>query len=309
MPASTASRKEYIARVNRVTDFIDNNIDGCLNLSVLSGIAHFSPFHFHRIFTLLQGETPHDYIRRIRLERAASTLISDTDVQIFEVAVNCGFSGISVLSRQFREHFGVSPTEFRTYWEENSKNSKTLSKDSKPDLKNLPDFWPEKPKTKRRSKMDTHVEVKEMPAMNLLYCRHIGEFELIGSAYEKLFRYAGPRGLLRFPDTKTVSVYHDDPNVTRIEKLRQSACITVDRDVKPDGEFGTLELPAVVCAVGRFEIAETEFSAAWDEMCDWMTNSGYQPGEGLPYELYHNDHEQHPEKKFILDICIPVKPL
>jgi hypothetical protein len=43
--------------------------------------------------------------------------------------------------------------------------------------------------------------------------------------------------------TKTVTVYHDDPKVVEMEKVRQSACITVDEDVKPEGEFGKMHVP------------------------------------------------------------------
>lgn len=62
-------------------------------------------------------------------------------------------------------------------------------------------------------------------------------------------------------------------------------------------------------AVGHFEITVTEFEQAWNTMCLWFTENGYQPGNGSTYELYYNDHNEHPEKKFILDICIPVRPL
>ncbi len=68
--------------------------------------------------------------------------------------------------------------------------------------------------------METNIAVKEMPAMDLIYCRHLGQFDQIGGAYEKLFKWAGPRGLLRFPETKTLTVYHDDPKVVDIEKLQ-----------------------------------------------------------------------------------------
>ena len=76
--------------------------------------------------------------------------------------------------------------------------------------------------------METYIAVKEMPALYLIYCRHVGRFDQIGGAFEKLFKWAGPRGLLKFPDTKTVTVYHDDPKVVEMEKVRQNACITVD---------------------------------------------------------------------------------
>lgn len=157
--------------------------------------------------------------------------------------------------------------------------------------------------------MKTNIEIKEMPALDLIYCRHKGQYDQIGKAYEKLFKWAGPRGLLNFPETKTATVYHDDPKVTDTDNVRQSACITVNKDVKPEGEFGKLHLPECKCAVGHFEIDVTEFEQAWNTMCLWVSESGYQPDDRNPYELYYADPEHHPENKFELDICIPVKLL
>lgn len=65
------SRIEYRSRINRVMDYIDQHLDQTLELKTIAEIANFSPFHFHRIFTFLIGETPIDYIQRIRVEKAA----------------------------------------------------------------------------------------------------------------------------------------------------------------------------------------------------------------------------------------------
>jgi len=114
--------------------------------------------------------------------------------------------------------------------------------------------------------------------------------------------------LLKSPETKTVTVYLDDPSVTVIEKVRQDACITVNEDVKVEGEIGKATIPAAKCAVGRFQIDAKGFEKAWNTICSWMTESGYQP-DGNPYELYHNSLEEDVIQKFDLEICIPVKPL
>jgi AraC family transcriptional regulator len=148
-----------------------------------------------------------------------------------------------------------------------------------------------------------------MAPMQLVYTRHTGAFHLIGQAYEKLMKWAGPRGLLNSPDLKTVTVYHDDPNVTEIDKVRQSACITVQKEVQTAGEFGFMHLPGGTHVVGSFEISETEFEQAWNAVCIWLSGSGYQPRDAQPYELYHQDPHSHPEHKFVLDICIPVEPM
>ena len=304
------SQKEYIFRINKVMDFIDSNLHKDLNLQVLSDVANFSPFHFHRIFASYTGETLNHYVKRKRIEKAASMLIGNPDEPINNIAFYCGFSNFSVFCRNFKERYGESAQTFR---QENqskiSKNGKLISKNGKYKT-SLDDYVCHIESIKKRSsKMKTKIEVKKMPSLNLVYTRHTGEFHLIGQAYEKLMKWAGPRGLLNEPDLKTVTVYHDDPGVTDIDKVRQSACITVSQKVKTEGEFGNMSIPEGKYCVGSFEISPAEFEDAWNSVCIWISENGYQPDDGYPYELYHNDHMEHPENKFIVDICVPVKPL
>ena len=157
--------------------------------------------------------------------------------------------------------------------------------------------------------MNAKIEIKMMPEIHLASMRHVGAFDQIGLVYGKLFQWAGPKGLLANPNLKTATVYHDDPSVTDIEKLRQSACITVENPIQAEGEILPYTLKEGKYAVGRFEITDQEFEKAWNSMCVWVEENGYEEEElnGNYYELYHNNHMEHPERKFILDICIPVK--
>jgi AraC family transcriptional regulator len=315
MNTKEKSKQEYLARINRVMDYIDKNISQPIDLASIAEVAHFSPYHFHRIFTFLTGETLNNYIQRIRIEKAAQYLNDQKELSISEIADKCGFGSASLFSRTFRKHFNTSAKEFRqiekAMYSVNglrySKNGQLISKNNQP----IPGFESQlcSVELKQLIIMNTNIEVKEMPEMHVIYCRHTGAFNQIGKAYEKLAKWAGPRGLLNFPETKTITVYHDDPAVTDIEKVRQSACITVDANAKGEGEFGKMTINKGKYAVGRFEISVLEFEQAWNTMCLWFTESGYEPGNENSYELYYNDHTQHPEKKFILDICIPVKQL
>lgn len=308
------SRQEYTARINRVMDYIGKNISQVIDLSVMADIASFSPYHFHRIFTFITGETPNNFVSRIRLERAASLLQDSTKDTISEIAFRCGFINVSSFSRAFKSFFGVSAKEFRrldkAIYIKNgirySKNCKPISKIGK----NIQQVNEQICSVELNELiiMDTKIEIKQMPELNLIYCRHMGAFNKIGQAYEKLFKWAVPRGLVT-SSTKTVTVYHDDPAITGVEKVRQDASIIVEKDVKVEGEIGKSTVSAGKYAIGHFEIKETAFELAWNTMCSWLTESGYQPGEGSTYELYHNDYNEHPEHKFIVDICIPVKPL
>lgn len=304
------SRNEYFQRINRVVDYIDAHLDDDHSLETLAGVAHFSPFHFHRIFRVLTGETINNYVKRIRLQKAGSMLVSDYQRPVSEVATLCGFNSTAVFCRAFKTHYGKSTGDFRTrQMEQDSKNGQpNRNIDQFSDNASMY-FSDEFMNLNRNLNMEKNIAVKDMPAMDLIYCRHVGPFDQIGQAYEKLMKWAGPRGLLRFPETKTLTVYHDDPKVVDPEKIRQSACITVDADARPEGEFGKMHLPGSKCAVGSFKVKPHQFGEAWDAVCRWLADSGYQPSDGLPFEYYPEEHEPGPKPIFTVDICVPVKPL
>jgi len=308
------SRSEYISRINRVMEYIDNHYHEQINLDKMAQVAHFSPFHFHRIFSALTGETPADFCLRIRTEKAAQKLKDYLQSSISDIVFDCGFSSMALFARTFKRYFGMSASAYRkierpivvkdgVYY---SKNGQPLSKKNQiyvPLNNELCSV-----NLKQLVIMETNVIVKELPEMQAIYCRHTGAFDKIHEAFSKLMQFAGPRGLVG-KDSHTATVYHDDPSVTEISKVRQSACLIVNEDVKVAGEIGKMAIKGGKYAVGHFEIDVTGFENAWNTMCVWMTESGYEPGEGNPYEFYYADPEDHPEHKFVLDICIPVKTL
>jgi AraC family transcriptional regulator len=303
-------QKEYIYRINKVIDYIERNLESELTLEKLASEANFSQFHFHRIFSAFMNETLTDFIKRKRINKAASMLITDTEKPVLDVAYACGFNSFSVFCRNFKDQFGVSAQEFRRQGgPQFSKNNQTQSNLGKSDLPFTDYVCNVESLKKWRIEMNKNIEILEMPAMDVIYCRFTGPFDQIGVAYDKLFKWAGPRGLLNFPETKGITFYHDDPKVMQPGKTTQSACITVKGNVKTEGEIGKMTIPSGKHVVGHFEIGPTEFQQAWDSVCLWLSESGYQPADASPYELYHNNHELHPEKKFIVDICIPVKVL
>ena len=106
------SKIEYRSRINRVMDYIDMHLGQPLELKDIAEIANFSPFHFHRIFTFLIGETPIDYIQRLRVEKAAWKLQNEPSLPVTEIAYSCGFGSISLFSRTFKKYFGITPTQF-----------------------------------------------------------------------------------------------------------------------------------------------------------------------------------------------------
>lgn len=299
-------KADYLKRIYEVMDFVELNLDQELSLEDLSRMAFYSPFHFHRIFTVVTGETLNAFVVRKRIERIATEMLSGKTVPLNELAAKYGFNAPSSFSRSFKKFYGMSPSEFK------AKDKGQYSKICKVDSKNgqeeivFEQYICNINNLKNWIQMNAKIEVKEMPGLNLLGINHVGPYEQIGEVYGKLMQWAGPKGLLAQPNFNTVTVYHDNPKVTEISKIRQTACITIGNPVKTEGEVRSLSLDKGKFAVGRFEISPTEFGTAWDSMCVWVVENGYENRDGSYYELYHNDHMQHPEGKFILDICVPV---
>jgi len=85
-------RLEYETRVNRVIDHIRGHLADELSLSTLARVAAFSPFHFHRVFRAITGETLFGFIHRLRIEKAAGALLNHPDQSVLEIALDHGFA-------------------------------------------------------------------------------------------------------------------------------------------------------------------------------------------------------------------------
>lgn len=90
LSGSEATRAAYAARMNRVLDHIQRNLDEPLDLERLAAVACFSPYHFHRLFHAWTGETLQGHIQRLRLERAALALVFDPRKPITTIALDAG---------------------------------------------------------------------------------------------------------------------------------------------------------------------------------------------------------------------------
>lgn len=108
-----ATKQEYTVRIAIVIDYIANNLNNNIPLKELSGLANYSPFHLQKIFKQVVGETPKQYIIKLRLEAALHLLIIHPYQSIAAISADCGFSSPSVFSRAVKNYFGISPEAMR----------------------------------------------------------------------------------------------------------------------------------------------------------------------------------------------------
>lgn len=321
-------RQEYMARINRVLDYIELHLHQPLRLAQLAEVAHFSPSHFHRIFSALMQESLSQYIRRLRLEKAADFLVSHPQKSITEIALDCGFSGSAPFARDFKVAFGMCAGEWRAggylhdrrigqtdhhIRQADDKIRKAFVIPSDYLASNTSQMtW--RITMKDESRFQADVRVEALPETVVAYVRHVGPYKgdaaLFERLFTRLFQWAGPRGLTARPDAQVLAVYHDNPEITDEDKLRVSVCLSVPPDTPVNRDIGKMTLKAGRYALARFELAEDEYEQAWNAVYGgWLPESGYQPDDGPCFERYLNDPKTHPEGKCIVEICVPVKPM
>lgn len=295
-----SSRAEYLTRIHYVLDYIEANLESDLTLQQLSKEAHYSTYHFHRVFSTLIGETLNQYVNRKRIERIASTLLIDSNKSIKELAYTYGFNSESSFSRSFKKFYGISPTTFK------SEGKHTLSKIGIDPFKSET-YICSVDQIEKWIKMNAHIVVTELQEIKLAGIMHIGEFDEMSDMYRRLMEWGHKHSLFPASNFKAITIYHDNPNVTHHSNVRYSTCITIQRDIEPQGEIRPLTIQHGIYVVGRFEIKGEEISTAWKNMCIWVIENGYKFRDGEYFEIYHNNHKTHPELKFLLDICIPLE--
>lgn len=106
------NRREVLQRFREVIDYIDRNFTEQIDLRKLSGIAQISTGYFCRLFKEIAGISAVDYISALRINKAVE-LIKDSNQNMIEIAMNCGFNDSNYFSRVFKKYQKVSPTELR----------------------------------------------------------------------------------------------------------------------------------------------------------------------------------------------------
>ncbi|UCG47280.1 MAG: AraC family transcriptional regulator [Phycisphaerales bacterium] len=295
-----STQQLYNERILRVLILIQKNLDAEMPLNELARAAHFSPYHFHRIFRGMVGESLKEHIRRLRLERAALRL-KHTDRSVLEIALEAGYETHEAFSRAFRSLCGCSPSGFR------SDNSRICGANAPGVHYRENGSMAEFELTTGGKTMDVRVE--HLEPMRVAFVRHVGPYSQVGKAWEKLCARLGREGLLA-GGTRFVGVCYDDPEVTAPEKLRYDACVTVDEDFEAEGEVGVQTICggeyAVVTHFGPYEDLGRTYGQLYGR---WMPQNGRQPRSEPCLEFYLNDPDGTDPEDLLTDIYAPLEPV
>lgn len=289
----TATRANYAKRIEKVVMYLCDHLDEALDLHRLAEEAHLSPYHFHRVYTAMMGETVVETLRRQRLHRASvKLLVSATPVA--KLATEAGYGSVQAFNRSFRDAYGLPPAAFRKRGEQLA-----IAASVRKSLQQPP----------RDLEIDMYeVSIQQLKPQRVATLAHQGDYNEIGRSFERLSIWASGQPGVFGPHTKMFGIYYDDPASKPASELRSDACVTVPENFKGDAEHPVKQTPGGKCAVFVHTGPYSELHLAYDWIyCTWLPQSGEAPGDQPCFEDYLNDPRQVPPSELKTAICVPLK--
>ncbi|MBL8325123.1 MAG: AraC family transcriptional regulator [Rubrivivax sp.] len=307
----------YVQRINGAIDHVVRHLGEPLRLQDVARAAHFSPFHFHRIFHSLVGETVHDFVKRLRLERALTVMAQQRDAAavaraagharpprrtLTQIALECGFTSSADFSRSFRARFGAAPTRFdlaRWQRERRARMQAELVPGEGHRLAGLPPG--ENPD-------GFQVRLQRVPARRVAYLRVLRPYEGRGVAEAalRLVRWARARGL---EGGQWLGYQWENPDVVELEHCRYDVGLVVPHATVVDGEVNVAEFAPMTLA--ELDIAgpiELEMRALDWLFRTWLPASGFVPDDQPCFEAWNGLPFAHGFQHFELRAQLPVVP-
>lgn len=280
------THKEYHRSVNRAVDYINTHLRETIDLHTLSDIAQISEYHFHRIFKAFIGESAGAYITRLRLEYAAQKL-QTTKLSLNEIALQSGYQSQYALSKAFKKHFGLPPSSFR----------------------NIHSFFSGHITETNYEITEVKPDITELDARDLVYIRIISAYGTpveYRSAWKKLWKFACGKEIVD-GNNEYLGLSFDDPNITHPCRCRFYACITTNKPIKPEGEFGTINIEKGRFAVFPLQGSYSGLNQLYRSIyMDWLPKSNYCLRHSMPYEKYLNNPDKVKEEDIHTEIYIPI---
>jgi len=291
---------DYKRRIVRVLAHIQQHLDEPLRLGDIAALACFSPYHFHRIFKGMVGESVKEYVRRLRLERAASQLKLGS-APVVDIALEAGYESHEAFTRSFKSAFAVAPSQFRKI--------RRMQFTSVPSgVHYRPGTSVQSFRSLRRGE-NMNVEIQQLNPMRVAFLRHVGPYNEVGATWDRLLTLMGKDGYIG-GDTMMLGICHDDPEITPSSKIRYDACVTVADDFQPNDEI------QVQVVVGG-EYARTTHAGPYNGLGrtysellgQWIPRSGRELRDVPCFEVYLNDPQGTAPEDLLTDIYAPIAPV
>ncbi len=273
---------------------IRRRLDANVSLDALASRAGWSPFHLHRAFRRMVGETPKQYTLRLRLEGAAARLLASDD-SIVDVALSAGFKSHEVFTRAFRRHFGRTPAEYRATALAGAspgvRARHRLLTDTTGPCVTLFHLSVDHP-IRRPSMPTLSIDRRELSAQPaLIIRRRISRAELQPTLAECLGRVFGHCQQVGIPlDGRPFTRYlSTGPGLWTIEAGKPLAT-----PAQGEGEIEAVTLPAGPVAMAVHGGLYDELTTTYAALERWIESNGFRIA-GAPWESYITSPAEHPD--------------
>ncbi len=296
--ATTAS---YVERVNSAIDYIVSHLDQPLRLREIARAARLSPFHFHRVFQMLVGATPADFVKRRRLEKALGLMSDSRATSLTSIAHACGFSSPSDFSRSFKQHYGMAPRAFDIdAWRGAHRDQLEANVHDQSGGRRLASLPPRQNPDKFR------VRIRDIPARTVAYIRVLRPYQGDGvvRAVERLVAWADRHGL---GDGQWLGYQWENPEITSLDDCQYYVAVEA-AGFTPRGEIGrTRFAPMIVAEIEIRGDLALELRALQWLYGTWLPRSGYVPDDHPGFEAWIGRPFAHGFEHFEIRVQLPVR--
>jgi AraC family transcriptional regulator len=283
---NTPSQASIEIRLQRVISYLHTHLDEDLDLNKLADIAYMSPYHWHRVYLAVYGESVVATVKRLRLQGAATLLIRG-DLPITKIAKQSGYPNVQSFTRIFAAAYGLPPARYRKEGHF-SLLSQAVSNPTRSD------------------KMYT-VAIKTIPAVELFGLEHEGSYLKINQTFDLIGSSASARSLFTV-DTRWIGVYFDDPHVTAEKDLRSKACINVPAGTSLAAPFERYKIDAGKYAVLTYQGPYADLEAVIQWLCgSWLPASGQEAANAPMFEEYLNDPRNTAARDLLTALYLPLR--
>lgn len=281
----------YQQRLERLIDYIYQNLNASLDLMQMAEVACISPYHLHRIYHAIYGESLAATVKRLRLHHAAGRLVN-TNQTVKIIAANSGYTSLQSFTRAFSDAYDMPPARYR---KEGSHTQ--FHMDYRPSL------------TEEKGMHD--VRIDRFQPIKVMGLKHQGSYMDIGQSFEKVFGWLGMKGLLD-ESMRCIGIYYDDPSSMPEAELRSMASAGFAKlgDTEVDTPFEIVTIEAEECAVLRFKGPYANMHSAYQWLYgQWLPQSGREASDQPVFEEYLNNPREVAPNDLITDIYLPLKAL
>lgn len=277
---------QYQRAVKTVTHHIQNHLSSNLSLQDLSAIANYSPFHFQKIFKQVTGESPKEYITRVRLETAAHAVIIQPQKSIKEIAAENGFTSAAAFSRAFKAYFGITADEMRTMPDEKRLKLYKEGVSGGQPLLQADVYFGEKKSLSVNQPLQPDINIKRISEMNGIFIDTVlDSAAAIEAAFKKLHQLAESYNLQLKPGRFMGVIYPHQ----RLYK----AMFSINENVKLPGSLLSFKIPAGTYATYKLTGGlDDTFQSLKRFTQEWLPQHGYQLADTFGFEVFTSNPSQ-----------------